>query len=585
MQVPIISAYETVDSRVRTGMFKTTQMRIAPREHAVIGSPHEVVIAVPDLDHNNACNIPVWGDLYKAIQTAWQRALDDAPGLISKKFYASTRGDGDDKGTLRSITTVDELARMRVIPMPLEPVTASADHSQSAKSSTRDATYGSSIDPNQVIDRATTTFEVVKSDPKLPCFSIQVHKRMKDFFGRQDILDLIDESLLPDRQVTISSGAASVRSFALCGMGGIGKTQIAVEYAYSRRDKYDAIFLITADGKTMLSEQFARIASELRLEDPKNSKDLTVSSEIVRKWLSDPVRTYEKDSSADNRASWLLIFDNADDPSVLEEFWPNTGYGAVLITSRDSVAKNQPFTDNVGIDLKPFTSPDAVKFLTTLTHKTAQDSQAKDAAEVADRLGGLPLLINQMADSFKHELATAQLFGDAGWYRFERGFQEESKEWFALVQTICDGLEDRSSKEALYMIRDTHHNMGTAAGETNDVKTFLKNTAIWLEMLKQRTSPDGSAIIDYELAMGFNETGVAHAMDGQYEVALDYFSKAIDTYQKLPHYVETMLGWSASNIGLMYWVLGRLEEAETALVEIIEIFAAANGVDDILSFK
>ncbi|KAJ5921327.1 tetratricopeptide repeat domain-containing protein [Penicillium verhagenii] len=563
----------------------------------------------------------------------------------------------------------------------------------------------------------------------------------------------------------------SVRSYAVCGMGGIGKTQIAVEYAYTRHSKYDAIFFVTADSKTKLSEEFADIAFGLGLEDQIEVKDLTVSCEIVKGWLSNPVRSYNSPPSASNEASWLLIFDNADDIDVLEDCWPTTGIGFVLITSRDSFAKNQIYMANHGIDLKPLSTHDAVEFLNILTRRFPRLDQEQNAAEVVNKLGGLPLLITQMAgvmtrlrlsyseflalykasgiedmsltrdmtsteeqvhsisskigldglatkslgllclislldpdripegilinacayasfeyfprdlvqyyesraqllqtslinqnpetkdvsvhrlvqdvarekfehkqliamynlaikavssiwpfatletrfttarykscapvfpslvslsktyelvstlESFRPELASATLFGDAGWYRFERGFQEESKEWFKTVEGICDGLEDKSSVEVAYMIRDTHHNLGTAAGETNDTKSFLKHTSIWLEMLKQRKTPEGESVIDYELCMGYNETGVAHAMDAQYQVAITYFSKAIESFQALPHYEDTMQGWSASNIGLVYWILGDYVQAEQALLEIIEIFKNANGVDDVLSFK
>ncbi len=170
-------------------------------------------------------------------------------------------------------------------------------------------------------------------------------------------------------------------------------------------------------------------------------------------------------------------------------------------------------------------------------------------------------------------------------YRFERGFQEESKEWFELVQEICDGLEDRSSDDVQYMIRDTHHNIGTASGETNDTGRFLKHSGIWLEMLLERKTPDGELVVDYELGMGYNEHGNSQAMHGRWEVASWHFSKAIETFQKLPHYVETMMGWPAANKGLMHWILGDYEAAERTFTDIINVFRRANGVDDILSFK
>jgi len=72
--------------------------------------------------------------------------------------------------------------------------------------SSRGATLGSSLNRSQSNDQAITNFDVVNKNPKLPCLSMKVHKKKADFFGRQDILDLIDKNLLPEnrRNVTFS---------------------------------------------------------------------------------------------------------------------------------------------------------------------------------------------------------------------------------------------------------------------------------------------------------------------------------------------------------------------------------------------
>lgn len=186
--------------------------------------------------------------------------------------------------------------------------------------SSKGATLDSSLNRSQSNDKAITNFNVVNKNPKLPRLSMKVHKRKADFFGRQDILDLIDKNLLPENRRNVTFNKGSLRSFALCGMGGVGKTQIAVEYACSRMLKYDAIFFITADGKTVLSEEFIRIAVQLGLEDSSEANNITVSCEIVKGWLSNPVRYYNNPPSLENEASWLLIFNNADDLDVLEDF-------------------------------------------------------------------------------------------------------------------------------------------------------------------------------------------------------------------------------------------------------------------------
>lgn len=124
-----------------------------------------------------------------------------------------------------------------------------------------------------------------------------------------------------------------------------------------------------------------------------------------------------------------------------------------------------------------------------------------------------------------------------------------------------------------YVIRDTHHNLGTASGETNDTGRFLKHSGIWQKMLLERKTPDGELVVDYELGMGYNEHGKSRGMHGRWEDASWHFSNTIGTFQKLPYYVETMMGWPAANKGLMHWILGDHEAAEHTFTDIIDVFA------------
>jgi hypothetical protein len=74
-------------------------------------------------------------------------------------------------------------------------------------------------------------------------------------------------------------------------------------------------------------------------------------------------------------------------------------------------------------------------------------------------------------------------------------------------------------------------------------------------------------------------------MNHDWETAEKCFVRSIELHQGLDDYKDTMLGWPEPNLGLMYWVQGRLEDAERVLLEILEIYAAAYGVDDTKSFK
>lgn len=213
----------------------------------------------------------------------------------------------------------------------------------------------------------------------------------------------MDLALLPRSSscsVDAGLGQPLIRSFALCGMGGIGKTQTAVEYAYSRKSKYDAILWVAADDKTIMAEEFARIAVQLGLAEQEVIKDLTTAPELVKSWLSNPIRSHDVPGLPSGEVSWLLIFDNVDNLDVLGEFWPTAGSGAILITNRNSLAKNQVYTANHGIDLQPFTSSEAVQLMDSLTPRLLRPQESKEdqcAIEIVHKLGCVPLLITQMA--------------------------------------------------------------------------------------------------------------------------------------------------------------------------------------------
>ena len=84
--------------------------------------------------------------------------------------------------------------------------------------------------------------------PQLPYFSTKVPERHNLFHGHQDVLEMLDKALPPPSIVTMGDKEAEdkdtpgLRAFALCGLGGIGKTETAIEYAYRRRDVFGAVF-------------------------------------------------------------------------------------------------------------------------------------------------------------------------------------------------------------------------------------------------------------------------------------------------------------------------------------------------------
>jgi hypothetical protein len=138
------------------------------------------------------------------------------------------------------------------------------------------------------------------------------------FVGRGYELDEIAKYLHPDHK------AKEQRRLVLGGMGGIGKTQLAIAYAESGRGSYTSVFWLNAVSETALKDSFRSIASLIfDFEEPG-----VLDKEILRRvhqWLYTPKNT-----------GWLLVFDNYDDPGQfqIDHYYPPPSHGAIMITTR-----------------------------------------------------------------------------------------------------------------------------------------------------------------------------------------------------------------------------------------------------------
>jgi hypothetical protein len=251
----------------------------------------------------------------------------------------------------------------------------------------------------------TLEIGVPKKAVRLPLYLTKGYRTAENFFGRQDVLGQIDDALLnSNNQATTKT--SELRSVALCGMGGVGKTEVAIKYVSSRTAHFDAIFWLTADTKEKLAAGFSEIARELGLEDKSDAHDDVASREIVKEWLCKPA----KGPHTTEEAAWLLVFDNADDPDILCDYWPQMGTGAVLVTSRDPFAKNSLYSPAVGIDVQPFAVADAAVFLQMISMRQSEPASLDTCAQIAQSLGGLPLAIAQMGGIIRRRSLSLQEF-------------------------------------------------------------------------------------------------------------------------------------------------------------------------------
>jgi tetratricopeptide (TPR) repeat protein len=186
----------------------------------------------------------------------------------------------------------------------------------------------------------------------------------------------------------LEDGLAHGRAQAISGLGGIGKTQTAIEYAYRHRDQYRAVLWSQADSRDALVSGFGAIASLLDLPE-KDEKDANVVAEAVRRWL-------------ERQSGWLLILDNVEElVGVVKPFLPTSGTGQVLMTTRlqatGAIAQN--------VELEKMELEEGALFLLRRAKVIASDApldaaseaDRKPAREITEEVAGLPLALDQAA--------------------------------------------------------------------------------------------------------------------------------------------------------------------------------------------
>jgi tetratricopeptide (TPR) repeat protein len=190
---------------------------------------------------------------------------------------------------------------------------------------------------------------------------------VRHFLGRDELLE--------DLKNALYSGRPAALTQALTGLGGIGKTQLAVQYAHRSFADYDVIWWVNAETHIDIIGGLADLAGPLNL-DEKDTAELDRKKDAVLAWLA----THE---------SWLIIFDNAEQPADLTGCLPHESGGHVIITSRNPNWRAVATPLNVS----PLKISPAAEFLIARTGK--QEPHA--AEQLAGELGGLPLFLTQAA--------------------------------------------------------------------------------------------------------------------------------------------------------------------------------------------
>jgi hypothetical protein len=207
--------------------------------------------------------------------------------------------------------------------------------------------------------------EVHYGRPLVASQPVRLAPRPSLLAGREELLAVLDGRLAGD-------STESPRVVVLCGLGGAGKTSVAVEYAYRHMARLGVVWQFPAEEPAGLAAGFSDLAAALGASD-----------ELSK---GDPVAAVHGALAA-RPGDWLLIFDNATSAAAIRSVLPPAGNGQVLITSRNAHWPVGQVLDVPVLDIEA-----AAAFLVNRTGATEQE-----AVELATELGGLPLALEQAA--------------------------------------------------------------------------------------------------------------------------------------------------------------------------------------------
>ena len=203
--------------------------------------------------------------------------------------------------------------------------------------------------------------------PEAPSQPVRLAPRPVFLAGREGLLADLDARL------AARPGRAGPRLVALCGLGGAGKTSVAVEYAHRHLAEVGVCWQFPAEDPAVLAADFAVLAAQLGAREVVDPRDPVASVHAVL---------------ARAGAGWLVVFDNAPDRASVEQFVPPAGPGRVLITTQ-----NQHWPPGQALDVPVLDPKVAADYLVSRTG----DSDRAAARELAVSLGGLPLAVEQAA--------------------------------------------------------------------------------------------------------------------------------------------------------------------------------------------
>lgn len=361
-------------------------------------------------------------------------------------------------------------------------------------------------------------------------------------FGRHACFKGRDE-LIRNLRSSLTSGERNGTRQAIRGLGGIGKTQVAVEYAYRFRNDYEAIFWMRSETEIELQQATAESARNLNL--PFDQNDPKSACRELRQWL-------------EANESWLMVFDNADTPELLKDLLPRFGDGHILLTSRATLF------DAIGI-LSPIELPllspiDAAEFLLARTSRNRPSKEETEAArDLAKLLGFLPLALEQAGAYIKALNIDFAAYVEA--------FNAQKEELGLLERRKPAMGEYPDSVATTWAVNfDEVESQSPASADILRLSAFLAPSDIPHELIRQGISATNTALAELLSESSTPELAIHEVLQLLTRFSLVNIDRNMKSYS-VHQLVQTALRSELDNAALHRWALQAIRMMDRAYPE------------------
>ncbi|KAF7533969.1 hypothetical protein G7Z17_g13438 [Cylindrodendrum hubeiense] len=343
------------------------------------------------------------------------------------------------------------------------------------------------------------------------------------FVAREEELSRIQDIL---------KGTIGRRTAILHGLGGIGKTQLAIAHFKRHRTDYSTAIWLNARDETTLKQSFARIAERIMRHDPSmtyvsgavESRDADRIVEAVKRWLDEPANDH-----------WLLIYDNYDRPMLTSTNAIKSGQPDLSEEDHtDEAAKNhRDHADPKAFDLRqylPETDHGAIIVTSRLSVKLGQSIQLGKLEDISDSLEILASASRR--DSIKRDSAAHDL------------------------ALRLDGLPLALATAGAYL------------------EQVAMTCAEYLQLCLETTR---GVALEYKAVVALGSLGLLYADQGRLQDAEAMYQRALDGYEKAwgPDHTSTLD--TVNNLGALYKDQGRLQDAKAMYQRALDGYEKALG--------